>query len=211
MGVAKGRLPSEYQEVEYLQNSATSQGDTAFIRTMLSFNNSNVFGEIEISFFEAYSGYNHQLYGGLLGWGADEINCRCENNKFTFSGFTPSSITNTSFTEDILLVHKLNEVWENGELVAQRNTPITSIVIPYFHLFSFGYGNSNPYSFCNAKVRYAIIKNAEGTILRNYVPCTRKIDSKPGMYDLCGSICPLTETPFYVSAGVGEFIAGDPV
>lgn len=43
-----------------------------------------------------------------------------------------------------------------------------------------------------------------GTIVRNYVP--RLLGSKPGFLDLCGSICPLTGTPFYVNAGTEEFL-----
>lgn len=42
----------------------------------------------------------------------------------------------------------------------------------------------------------------------NLIPCLRKSDNKPGLYDLCGSICPLTGTPFYINAGSGEFIGG---
>lgn len=40
----------------------------------------------------------------------------------------------------------------------------------------------------------------------DFVPCVRKLDNKPGMYDLCKSICPLTGTPFYINAGTGEFV-----
>lgn len=42
--------------------------------------------------------------------------------------------------------------------------------------------------------------------IRNFIPCVRKSDDKPGLYDLCKSICPLTGTPFYINAGTGEFV-----
>lgn len=45
-----------------------------------------------------------------------------------------------------------------------------------------------------------------GVLLRNFIPCIRKSDNKPGLYDLCRSICPLTGTPFYINAGTGEFV-----
>ena len=45
-----------------------------------------------------------------------------------------------------------------------------------------------------------------GVLLRNFIHCIRKSDSKPGLYDLCKSICPLTGTPFYINAGTGEFV-----
>ena len=48
------------------------------------------------------------------------------------------------------------------------------------------------------------ISDANGTI-RNLVAKLRA-DGKPGLYDLCGSICSLTGTPFYINAGTGEFV-----
>lgn len=45
---------------------------------------------------------------------------------------------------------------------------------------------------------------------RNLIPCVRVADSKPGMYDLCGSICGLTNSPFYINAGSGaDFTYGE--
>lgn len=48
-----------------------------------------------------------------------------------------------------------------------------------------------------------------GTLIRNYVSVVRLSDGKPGMYDKCGSICPLTLSPFYISTSETEFTWGD--
>lgn len=49
-----------------------------------------------------------------------------------------------------------------------------------------------------------------GGVSRNFVPCVRIADNKPGMYDLYGSICPLTNSPFYVNSGTGaDFTWGE--
>ena len=49
----------------------------------------------------------------------------------------------------------------------------------------------------------------EKTLVRDFVPCYRKSDGVVGMYDLCGSVCPLTGTPFYINAnGSDNFIKG---
>lgn len=50
-----------------------------------------------------------------------------------------------------------------------------------------------------------------GELVQDLIPCVRKSDSKPGMYDLCGSICTLTNSPFYINAGTGEFLVGPDV
>ena len=47
-----------------------------------------------------------------------------------------------------------------------------------------------------------------GTLVRNFIPCYRKSDGVIGLYDLCGSICPLTSTPFYINSGTGAFTKG---
>jgi hypothetical protein len=57
----------------------------------------------------------------------------------------------------------------------------------------------------------AVEISLDGEIKRFYIPCYRKVDSKPGMYDLAGSICPLTNSPFYINAGTGEFLVGPDV
>lgn len=45
-----------------------------------------------------------------------------------------------------------------------------------------------------------------GEVQREFVPALRMSDNKPGLYDLCESVCPLTGTPFYINAGTGEFL-----
>jgi len=64
----------------------------------------------------------------------------------------------------------------------------------------------------NAGNKCFLAKFYDGNVLmRHFVPCVRESDGKPGMYDLCGSICPLTDSPFYTNAGTGEFLVGPDV
>lgn len=49
---------------------------------------------------------------------------------------------------------------------------------------------------CNT---YSVKMIKSGKLIRNFIPCVRKADSKPGMYDT------VTKT-FYTSSGTGEFI-----
>lgn len=43
-----------------------------------------------------------------------------------------------------------------------------------------------------------------GELVRNFVPCYRKADDVTGFYDLCGSICTLTGTPFYINSNPNQ-------
>ena len=42
---------------------------------------------------------------------------------------------------------------------------------------------------------------------RRFVPCVRRRDNKPGLYDLCGSVCAQTGTAFYINIGPGADFA----
>lgn len=66
----------------------------------------------------------------------------------------------------------------------------------YRHLGSFG--SFGLYS--------ATIRNG-GEPVRNYTPAVRVSDNAVGLYDLCGSTCRLTGTPFYVNANNGPGFA----
>lgn len=58
----------------------------------------------------------------------------------------------------------------------------------------------------NKGILYSLkIYDSTETLVRDFIPVVRNSDGKPGLYDLCGSICPLTNTQFYINAGTGEF------
>lgn len=75
---------------------------------------------------------------------------------------------------------------------------------PALTLYIFGQNTGEPSNLCKGKL-YSCDINSVANCIRNFIPVVRNSDNKPGLYDLCGSICPLTETPFYVNAGTGEF------
>ena len=50
--------------------------------------------------------------------------------------------------------------------------------------------------------KFCVYNNQNGTLYANLLPCVRKADSKPGMYDT------ISKT-FYTNAGTGEFITND--
>lgn len=40
-------------------------------------------------------------------------------------------------------------------------------------------------------------------LVRDFVPCLDAVNNLVGLYDLTGSLCPITNTPFYASQGTG--------
>ena len=65
------------------------------------------------------------------------------------------------------------------------------------------FGRADGTSFLWGKIRGFAVRDANGSLVRSLAPCIRLPDYKPGMYDTCGSICPLTGTPFYINSGTG--------
>lgn len=63
--------------------------------------------------------------------------------------------------------------------------------------------SNRPMSCFNGNIRFFRARR-RGVLLRDMIPVVRNSDDKPGMYDLCGSVCGLTETPFYVNHGTGN-------
>lgn len=77
----------------------------------------------------------------------------------------------------------------------------------------FGCNNQGviePYELAMGDLK-AFIGQDTPTIARDVITCYRKSDGAGGFYDISGSICPLTGTPFYCNAGSGYFMIGDEI
>ena len=88
------------------------------------------------------------------------------------------------------------------------NRVLSDLLVYTCYIFCANISNNTNY---HSSVKVYCMRMTHGSILvRSYIPCVRTSDSKPGMYDLCGSICPLTGTPFYINAGAGaDFLWGE--
>lgn len=208
-----GRLPAGYQEVEYLESTGTQYIDTGI----------SPYSEIEIEaecIFTQVASLN-MVYGISSGWKANEFSFGWNITK-PFVGYgaywsAPGDYWANPPTLDTGINYKIVNSYAGcvvykdggylGIAMAEQNkylfNTLNTIYIFAKPLMS-GFGLLKLYSLT--------IRNHDTTVQdANFVPCLRIADNKPGMYDLCGSICPLTGTPFYINAGTGEFIAGNPV
>ncbi len=69
-----------------------------------------------------------------------------------------------------------------------------------------GNNNGSPTYFTTAFIWYCkIINKADNSLIRDFYPCYRKADSKPGMYDLANNV-------FYVNQRSGaDFTVGQDI
>ena len=94
-------------------------------------------------------------------------------------------------------------LYDNGEYPsAYSSTSTKTFTTPHTMPLMAAYSGS-AFDPRTCKLYYGLFYN-NGTLVRHFIPCRRKADNEYGLYDLCGSICSITNTPFYVDAGNGS-------
>lgn len=199
------QLPSGYRQLEYIESDGNQ-----YIEIDWSIGRSISAMRIET---DAYPVQPTITYGGFIGTNTSstvEI-YYTRNNNGRFAFFTNPSPT-------IYVDGKTYGKWYHVECTianGQKKMKIDESESSGVVYGQMGGVPSKLYVFKYASVekfqgrlkRTSIsITTENGTIKAVLVPALRNSDNKPGLYDLCGSICPLTGTPFYVNAGTGEFL-----
>lgn len=198
-------LPFGYEAVEYLESTGTQYIDT---RVHLG---NNTGYKIEASINKDSEGAGTFILFGsrssLTINSRNWLNASSSKNKTVSIGWGEFLNLGLKLLNNKIYIFNVN--YKNSRKAIVENTQInlsdnlaTHTISAY--LFAANNFNGADY-FCKAKLYHAII-TVNTTFLCNYVPCVRKSDNKPGLYDLCRSICPLTGTPFYINAGTGEFV-----
>ena len=201
-------LPKEYQEVEYLESTGTQWIDTG--------RNLYEGSIISIDFYITESSMNRVLYG----WRRKgtykqqyQLMIGANQSKRRYIAYGASSeVLDSDFdfnTINKVIIDSYNKhIYINGEIVNCRenfgndrvfNTDGSSELNPYLFAFN-SIGSVSSTKATDIKIyKYSVKYN--GDLIQNFIPCYRKSDSKPGMYDT------VTKT-FYTNAGTGEFLVG---
>ena len=202
MGIAKsgGRLPSAYQEVEYLESTGEQYINTQYTPVQ--------YDEFEISKvkIDPYSSISCVLSAGdsnaqlpfiaVITLSGTTVYFKC-----FATGAAPEN-SNVSLQTDTTI-----KITSNGELYYDDNLVLTS---PYegplgdYPLYLFSRNGASQFM----KGTMGCIKITNNNITKHYyIPCYRKADNKPGMYDLVNGV-------FYTNANTSastDFIIGNDV
>ena len=214
-------LPSEYTRLNYIQPSGNARIDTEVYYNVddLTIKGDFLFTENSNRYYPFFLGYE-----GLL-----STNGRVCFVGFNFSvnpaaisfcnTYTSQSAFGMNFRFSLNTWYNYEYRMKNGSLVAivDGTTVAPSVSYTFFNVTSKSipiFTAYSPYTneyrsniALNSKVSYfQFIKS--GVLIRDFVAAQRNADGVVGMYDLCGTICPLTGTPFYINAGSGTFIGG---
>lgn len=209
-------LPSAYQQVAYLDKYSTSTNkpyiDTGFIFTGkvceflwrgggLDNTVGNPFGSQKSNTerFTMYAYYNpdsayvragaaDRSFGGII---------QVTHNAGRTIGFVCNETDETN-KYCSCWDYTNNEVWRDIYGIARENIAYTGTCkTGKSNYLFFANGGTNQNSF---RYEYAAFRE-DGEMKREYIPCYRKSDRKPGMYDL-------VTKRFYTNVGTGEFEIG---
>ena len=195
--ISLSRLPSDFQEVEYIENSGTQ-----YIDTGVSVNN-----KFRTLFSFMYT-QNNSDYNRLFGHSqqAPGYGCRSSTNSLTyFYGETNVYLTTNTQIElnrRYLLdfnnnLHFYIDGVDQGVCADDSSLQSNDKI----YLFTHSGKNNLPMTISYIKLYFCQIYDSNSILIRDFVPCYRKADGEIGLYDLVNGV-------FYTNAGTGTFIKG---
>lgn len=198
-------LPSDYQQVEYLQSSGTQFIVTSVpIASYVETRCSGKFTDSNGQWVSLVGGRNNNgSVGRYIPLGLREN----QYLRVSYGDGQVSTNVNGYSANSIIFNDANHKVYINNVQVADFGSYALNTSgqqnICFFGMT--GYDGSNVgYTARGQLYRASFYNNLTGDRLGNYIPCYRKSDSKPGMYDT------ITDT-FFTNGGTGEFTVGNDV
>lgn len=193
-------LPKEYQQVEYIESTGTQYIDTGIkpslytdikLKCYVPFNSTNT-----KSIYWTRRDVSNMRYTtfGLI------LNSKSNIRAYRLSQGDSSISTNLSNTlsNEIIYETKGDSYTINGNTYTFSSPEINSLD---YSIYLFGLNeNGSNYTFTaegGIKLYYFKIYENNG-LVRDFIPCYRKLDNKPGLYDT-------VEGKFYTNQGSEEF------
>lgn len=186
-------LPSEFQEVEYIESTGTQYIDTKLYLTLDT--------EIECDFLftNISSGYPTPY-----GCKPPVLGLHPANTNFAYTGF--GSNIDITCPENLAegpkkYIHNKDGIWVNGEKkITYNNTTVVEDKNSNIYIFARMENQAaNRYS----EIRlYKFIIRRGNNISREFIPVYRIKNNQPGLYDLVNN-------EFYTNQGTGDFKTGN--
>lgn len=191
-------LPEEYQQVEYIESTGAQ-----YINTQISYSSSKNY-KIETRGICEATGYSGSGWNAGGWFGVDK------NNLNWSDGVNFTQLPANNLTDIVLEINQTTNQtttkFTQGtvtETIVRSNSSMSSyaqVDYPIFSLTSSDVVAELPYQGYVGKIYYLKFYS-DNTIVRDFIPCYRKLDGVIGMYDL-------VEDKFYTNLGTGTFVKG---
>ena len=187
--IPSGGLPSEYQEVDYIESTGTQYIDTGYIATA----NTNV----ELDMY--VDGNTPQYYCGFGAYASGvsfQLMLKSGSNFTYYCASNPATMSAVYNTRNRFVTNNRQAEWVSSSSSAYCNNTgshATSLSLGLFAGHEAGGFLAGTLMRC---YNFKIYERNE--LVMNLVPCYRKSDNKIGMYDF------VTDT-FFTNAGTGSF------
>lgn len=200
--------PSEYRRVEYIQSDGAQWIDTGYVPA------AGMVWTLDAAFLVPM--YNNRvMVNGRFGG---------TNQDARFDIGSVKNATNSTFSLSIGVTDEnTDKDYDSGRHIFRLDTVkrckaidsnewsatfTNSVFAPnvnkrYKSLHIFMRNDSGSYKFPCVMRLWEHRITEYGIAIQRLVPVVRLADSKAGMYDLCGTICTLTNSPFYINFGTG--------
>ena len=192
-------LPEEYQKVEYIESTGTQYIDTNYqpnsnTRTIIDFAITKTIAEFR-PLFGARDATNTKAYDVWIKFDTNKVYPQYGNIAYNGNGaidkqFVENERCVMDFDKNVLR-------FNNTEITCQKFTFETSYNMLLLAVHSGATVDSR--KPCARLYSCMIFDNEE--LKRNFIPCYRKSDGEPGLFDL-------VELEFYTNAGTGVFEVG---
>lgn len=198
--ISGGGLPDAYQEVDYLQSTGTQYIDTGLT------------GDIDTEWIVEFSDFdrNGNNYAGPFGIAATGakviVVCGGQVRVYTSFGNKQDVYYNTataSATEWATSTKRKISISKNGvyeddtQKLAAYDNPTYSSSNLTMVIFARKESDGTVGTMIGTKI-YSFVCKKNGTELAHFVPCYRKSDNEPGMYDTVSG-------EFFTNDGTGSF------
>ena len=198
-------LPSEYQKVEYLESNGTqyiatsfappvdATSKTVFQHTKIASGDDMIWGYTktgQASYLEFYASYIFYATIGVSRF--QRVNLIAQGDKL--------KIMEAYMDSEALKVY-IDDTTYNAAPTAYHDNYSDPLPI---YLFAWNNKGTGPQYLHRGLRLFSLSFEQNNQLIANFIPCLRKSDGKPGIYDTVSNT-------FYTNAGTGEFLYGPEV
>ena len=171
-----------YQPIEYIESTGTQYIDTGYYPKL---NKTKIVADAEKEVSKSIFGAGSNIFTFTGG----------STDHYAYYGGPTAVRTNVAYTDRHLYIMDKNNVYIDDTSCGTRTL---SDAISSLSLYIFGRNVGNNLSDAGTHKLYGLKIFEDNKPLYNFIPVIRKVDQKPGLFDL-------VENKFYCNAGTSEF------